>query len=270
MLRRSLPRSLVVSACLGMAGCATTASDERARIIDMPLASTHADIAFTMTTGSRQDAACADGPGCPNAVDRVSAAGFARQVQRVADRLQAGARDIYPDLAQRVPGLVDKRFDVYVVDGDEPGSESSANGRIALNAALGARPPYDDWVAFVIAREMGHVIARHHEENSAAGIVTSVILNLLIPGSGWLKSAISAGGSSIAAKSKREVQAQEADVIALKLLEAGGFRLGDVSLSLLIAPALSGGNLWSKNFKDSADSLRAEVRRQEFALASTR
>jgi Zn-dependent protease with chaperone function len=58
------------------------------------------------------------------------------------------------------------------VTGDEAGSASSANGRIALNAALGKLAPYDEWLAFVIARKMGHVIARHHEENSAASMAT--------------------------------------------------------------------------------------------------
>lgn len=270
MLRRRLALSLVAIACLGLAGCASTAPQDRARIIDMPLASTHADIAFSMRTGSRQAAACTDDPQCPNPAQRESAAGFARQVQRVADLLQQGAAEIYPDLAQRVPGLADQRFDVYIVDGNVPGSTSSANGRIALNAALGASQPYDDWMAFVIAREMGHVIARHHEENSAAGIATSLVLNLIIPGSGWLKTAISAGGSTIAAQSKREVQALEADAIALTLLKAAGFSLSDVSLSLRIAPAMADDGPWSQKLKDSAKNLRAEVRKQEFAVASLR
>ncbi len=220
-----------------------------------------------MTTSSRQSVACEEA-GCATQADRAGAMRFAAQVQRVSGALQHGAGNLYPDLAQRVPGLVDGRFDVYVVENDEPGSASSANGRIALNAALGARVPYDDWLAFVIAREMGHVIARHHEENSAASIATSVILNLLIPGSSLLKAMISAGGSGIAAKSKREVQALEADAIALSLLKASGFRLHDVSLTLLVAPELPAEGSWSKGFRESSGNLHAEARRSQFAVAS--
>lgn len=193
---------------------------------------------------------------------------FSRQVERIASVLQEGARQRYPDLAQRVPKLLDRRFDVYVVTGDAPGSASSANGRIALNAALGAWQPYDDWLAFVIAREMGHVIARHHEENSSASMITSMIMNVFIPISGFLKSLITAGGSRYAAISKRDVQAQEADAIALELLETAGYRLRDVSLALRAAPALPDDDQWSRSFRKSSDKLVAEVQRTEFAIAS--
>ncbi len=270
MSRASLPRLLVVAACLGMAGCATVSTDDRARIVDLPLASTHADIAFTITTASRLSTGCEENARCPTQADRDAAKRFALQVHRVADALQRGAESLYPDLAQRVPGLVDSRFDVYVVAGDQPGSESSANGRIALSAGLGARQPYDDWMAFVIAREMGHVIARHPEENSAAGIATSVIMNILIPGSGLLKTLISAGGSELAAKSQREVQALEADAIALELLQAAGFRLRDVSLTLRIESVVVDNGSWSRSFRDSSHNFVAEAGRLEFAVAALR
>jgi Zn-dependent protease with chaperone function len=195
---------------------------------------------------------------------------FTLQVQRIADVLQKGAQSLYPDLAERVPGLVDSRFDVYIVDSDEPGSVSSANGRIALNAALGVRQPYDDWMAFVIAREMGHVIARHHEENSSASIVTSVIMNILIPGSSLMKSIMSAGGSGIAAKSKRDAQAFEADVIAFDLLQAAGYRLRDIYLTLLLEPVSLDDGVWSKSFSASSDHLIAHFRSSEFSVAAVK
>jgi len=262
------PCFFVAAACLGMAGCASGPTGERARIVEIPLVSAYSDIAFTVTSGARQGASCIDDSACPSDAPSASAVRFARQVQRIAAVLQSGAQQLYPDLALRVPGLIDSRFDVYVVEGDEAGSASSANGRIALNAALGTWQPFDEWVAFVIAREMGHVIARHHAENSAASIAMSVILNLILPGSGLLKSAVSAGGSGMAAASKRDVQALEADAIALSLLKAGGFGLHEVSLSLLIAPVAPEQSTWSKDFRRSSDDLLAEVRKAELAIAS--
>lgn len=237
-------------------------------MVGIPLASIHSDIGFTMSGSYRQDPACSDAGICLAPADADAATRFARQVERVAAALQSGAQDLYPDLAQRVPGLVQNSFDVYVVAGDEPGSASSANGRIALNAALGALKPYDEWLAFVIAREMGHVIARHHEENSAASIATSVILNILLPGSSLLKSAISTGGAGIAASSKREVQAPEADSIALELLAASGFHLGDVAPALRIGSAPAGDSTWAQSFRISSGSLRAEARRAASAVAT--
>jgi hypothetical protein len=266
MSGKIIRRLLLAATCLGAAGCATAPADNRARFVDLPLSSTHADIGFTLTTGARLSEACEGGSACRTAADSASTRSFVLQVRRLAAALQDGAQRLYPDLAKRVPGLLGGQFDVYVVDGNSPGSTSSANGRIALNSALGARQPYDHWMAFVIAREMGHVIARHHEENSSAGIATSVLLNMVLPGSGWLKSAISAGGSGIAAKSQKEAQAAEADAMAFELLRAGGFQLPDIYLTLLIEPVVLDDGPWSKSFKDSADKLIAEVRKADLSL----
>lgn len=244
----------------------------RARMLDIPLSSIHADIGFTISARSRLDPGCKEAGNCLVQAEPDAAMRFAMQVERVAAVLQGGAREAYPDLAQRVPGLLDNRFDVYVVAGDEPGSASSANGRIALNSALGKLAPYDEWLAFVIAREMGHVIARHHEENSAASIATSLILNLLLPGSSLLKSAISAGGAGIAASSKREVQAPEADAIALELLAASGYQLDEIALALRIGAVPGGEATWSQSFRTSSNNLLAEARRAaaEIAAANAR
>lgn len=259
---------LAATACLGITGCATVPSESRARLIDIPLASAHGDISFTMATGSRQGATCNEAEVCPEPSASEATIRFARQVQRLAGVLQKGARELYPDLQQRTPGLSAGNFDVYVVEANEPGSASSPNGRIALNSALGVQRPYDDWVAFVIAREMGHVIARHHEENSLASMATSTIMNILLPGSGLLKMLISAGGSALAAKSQRGVQALAADAIARDLLVASGLRLRDISLTLLIDPVpLDDGN-WSNDFRRSADNFLAHVRKSEFAVAT--
>lgn len=258
----------VAAALLGMSGCATAPNQERTRMLDMPLASTHADLSFSMSTGARQYAACEGDSGCPTAADRDAAQRFALQVARVAAVLQNGAQRLFPNLAQRVPGMVGSQFDVHVVEGDQPGSASSANGRIALTAALGAHMPYDDWMAFVIAREMGHVIARHHEENSASSIVTSVLMNILIPGSSLLKSLLSAGGAEIAARSKQEVQALEADLIALELLQEAGFRMRDIYLTLLLDPVQLDDGPWSTSFRNSSRYLIAEVRRSDVAERS--
>jgi hypothetical protein len=270
MLPARLALLLAATASLGIAGCATVPGENRARLIDIPLASAHADIAFTISTGARGSAPCDEGVTCPGASAGEEANRFARQVQRLAGVLQKGARQLYPDLQQRAPGLSAGGFDVYVVDGNEQGSASSPNGRIALNSALGAQRPYDDWVAFVIAREMGHVIARHHEDNSMASMATSTLMNILIPGSGLLKMLLSAGGSAIAGKSQRGSQALEADAIARKLLEASGLRLRNVYLTLLIDPLVLDQGAWSNDFRRSSDNFITYVRKSEFTVATAR
>lgn len=270
MLPARLALLLAATASLAITGCATVPSESRARFIDIPLASAHADIAFTITTGSRAGVPCDDAVSCPQTSTSEQTNRFSRQVQRIAGVLQKSAQELYPDLQQRVPGLSGSRFDVYVVDANEPGSSSSPNGRIALNSALGAQGPYDDLVAFVIAREMGHVISRHHEENSIASMATSTIMNILIPGSSLLKMLISAGGSALAAKSQRGVQALEADAIARDLLVTAGLRLREIYLTLLIDPLPLDDGTWSNDFRRSSDNFLAHVRKSEFTVATAR
>lgn len=256
----SHPQFLMAAICLGMAGCETLPNWGLARITDIPLASAHSDLSFTVTSISSERISCAGQSVCPNETESIPEVRFVRQVERIATALQMGAQAMHSDLAQRGAG---HRFDVYVVEGDERSSASSANGRISLNAALAAGQPDDAWVAFIIAREMGHVIARHHEENSGASITTSIILNILLPVTGVLKSIMSTAGSILAARSKRDIQAREADAIAFDLLEAAGFPLRDVAHGLRLAPAPSDTGTWSANFRKSATDLLAEVRKAD-------
>lgn len=264
----SRSRIFAVLASLGLAACATGPAGSRVQMVGVPLAAVHSDLGFSLLASPKRAPVCRDSAPCTLASEQDAAATFALQAERVASVLQQAARDLYPDLAQRVPGLPAAGFDVYVVAGDEPGTDSSANGRIALNAFFGTLHPYDEWLAFIIAREMGHVIARHHEENSAASITVSIILNILIPGSSLVKTAISAGGSGLAAASRRDVQRPEADAIALALLQAAGFRRRDVSLALRVGPDLNDNGSWSTAFRVSAENLQNELRDPEIAVAS--
>jgi hypothetical protein len=272
---RILAGVVAVATSAGLAGCASAPSGDRERMAALPLAAIHADAAFALTSGSRQAMPCTEEPTCGLARDGLASelaptapTPFAAQVQRVAGVLQQGARHLYPDLAPRIQGLAHSGFDVYVADGGKPGSASSANGKIALNAALGAVQPYDDWLAFVIAREMGRVIARHHEENSSISIATSVIMNILLPGSGLLKIAVSKIGSELAISGLTEPQAREVDAIAVKLLQVSGYRLDDVALSVAIAPAGLDDDFWSREFRRSSEWLIVGVRGSKLTNAS--
>lgn len=265
MNSRQLGRIICIAvAVTGMTAAAPAraqADEQRTSAAAPPtLASAHSDIAFMLINGPRQDA---------DAKPASSAGALPLQVSRIAERLRRGARKLYPDLATRIPGFAASGFDVYVARADVAGSASSASGKIALSGAFAALQPYDDWLAFVIAREMGHVIARHHEENSGLGMITSLIMNLVLPGSGLLKSAASAAGSSLAAHAKQEQQAEEADAIAIRLLEAAGFELRDVSLSLRVAAANLGAGGWSGEFQKSTATLVFAARAAKRAPATT-
>lgn len=255
MWRARLPGLFVMAIQLCIAGCGTVPFGERTQIINVPLAAVQSDLEFSITSGSRADFLCGDDSACASEAERVGLRLFVLDVERIASALQKEALQRYPDLAWCTPRKNGGCFDVYIVEGDAPDSSSSANGRIALSAALGRWRSYEGVLAFVIAREMGHVVARHHKERSSLSIVTSALLNILLPGSGLLKSLISTAGGRLAAISNRNVQATEADAIAFGLLKGAGFRLRDVSKDLLAMPKAVDETAWTKGFSRSSDRL---------------
>ena len=179
------------------------------------------------------------------------------QAARITSALAVAARSLYPDVMGRIG-----RFEVFVADSSEVGARSSASGRIAVNTGVAALKPTDDWLALVLAREMGHVIAGHHSDNSTASILTSVIMNVVVPGSGLIKSALSFAGSQIAESSGQARQVAEADDIAYRLLAAAGFAPREVALSVALGPdaAQMGESSWARTFLQSTQAFMARVR----------
>ncbi|HEY4371238.1 MAG TPA: M48 family metalloprotease [Burkholderiales bacterium] len=178
----------------------------------------------------------------------ASNAAFHEQVRRIAGNLQAAARVLYPEQMKRLGA-----FDVYVGDAENCSTMSSGTGKVAINAGFSKRNPADDWLAFVVAREMGHVLAGHHDNNSGASLAVSVLMNFIVPGSGVIKSVISFAGSQIAANSGHDRQLKEADEVAMKLLEGAGYTRKSVALNLRLAPlAADIDTSWAKDFRASA------------------
>lgn len=257
----------IVAMQIGLAACTTTPESGRARIIEIPLAAVQSDVEFTIVKASQPYIACAEKLTCLNESEQAEDESFDQEIARIVGVLQTAALRLYPDLAWCTPKLTGGCFDVQVVEDDAPGSSSSANGRITLNDSLDRWQSHEEVLAFVIGREMGHVIARHHQETSSVSIVTSVVLNLLIPGSGLLKSLVCTVGARLAAASNRNVRAMEADAIAINLLKGAGFRLRKAASSLLVAPPLGDENAWSKGFGRSAITLIAEAEAAETKMA---
>ncbi len=222
------------------------------------LPSLHSDIKFSVFAPARLEGASA---AAPNA-----ALDLTRQINRVSTGLQQAAHGLYGSKMKTLGA-----FDVYVADSAEAETLSSATGKIALYAGIAQLAPSDEWLAFVIAREMGHVLAGHHDDNSAASIITSVIMNLIIPGSSLLKSAVSLVSSQTAAAAGGERQVHEADEIGLRLLEAAGYRLGGLAQALTAGPSAErlGAGSWARTFQQSASNIQARAAETAPALAHT-
>jgi Zn-dependent protease with chaperone function len=210
---------VLLFACALVSGCSTHPITGRDQMLAVPaLQIVYADAGFVLADGMRRMAAP---PSCEADCNRVEArAELAGRVALIGAELQSAARSLSPELTERIGG-----FKVELSDSLGIGSGSSAGGRIVLGSGLSELEPTDVAIAFLIAREMAHVIARHDEENSGASILVSA-LGYLLPGVGLVALAgrfiVTSLGAGALQRSWAAQQRSEADAIAIMLLERTG------------------------------------------------
>jgi len=208
-------------------GCSTHPITGRDQIIALPaVQAAHADLGYAFAAGvQRIVAPPACEQDCGGKIQTL--ASFTSRAEAIGARLEASARDLAPDLFGRI-----ERFQIEVDDGIGVATGSSAGGRVVLGAGLVGLEPADSVIAFLIAREMAHVIARHAEENSGSSIVFSA-LGMLLPGINFIARFIASSlGSSALTGSWAAQQQREADEIAITLLDRTGLSVRSVALGL--------------------------------------
>lgn len=219
-MRKSL--LLLVLLC----GCATHPITGRNQLQALPaLQAAYADARFVMSTEAWRIAAplsCDED--CGDAERRKD---FVRRVAQIGAELETVAKEMSPELAGRIGNF---RIEVSDVLGVVTGS--SAGGRIVMGSGLAGLQPSNTVLAFLIAREMAHVIARHEEENSGASILFS-ILGFLLPGFHVLaRLGATTLGSGVLMSSWAAEQQREGDEIAIALLERAGVAASLIAIEL--------------------------------------
>jgi Zn-dependent protease with chaperone function len=135
---------------------------------------------------------------------------FEMRVARLGERLADQAFELYPDLHERIG-----RFEFLSSDKAEPGTTSNASGTVVVFGGTRVLELSDPALAFILVREMGHVIGRHHNENTATSIIVSVLAQVLLPMTGLLRSlALLPGASTAAAASATTATATTGSVAA--------------------------------------------------------
>ncbi|HXC39391.1 MAG TPA: M48 family metalloprotease [Burkholderiales bacterium] len=244
--------------CTILGGCATETPDNRAQFMAPATLSelySQANLRLSMAV---TPAAPECAPPC---------AGHAQFDQRVSDigaRIAAAAYQAYPDLAERIP-----KFSFSVLDKAEPGTGSTAAGGIVVLRPVDELARSDQALSFVLAREVGHVVARHHEENTGASIMISVVTTVVAPvlnvaklvaglatsAGAWVSSAgmsvASFFGSRAVVDTYRPRQQEQADTIALGLLDRMGYGAGDVAPGFAAEPLRAAGSRWLQDLQAS-------------------
>jgi predicted Zn-dependent protease len=196
---------------------------------------------------------------------------------RLGPDLAAAAFKLYPDLANRV-----ERFDFIIADKSEPGTVSNSSGRIVILRPVNALAPTDAALAFVMAREIGHVVAMHHDENTAASLIISGLAQIFLPVANVARiitklflsstAAVSASATAVASASVtatsfvgsrvvvtayRPKQRDEADAIAMNLLARLGYNAPAVAAAFAAADRKSAATEWTSHLWASVDRLSA-------------
>jgi Zn-dependent protease with chaperone function len=259
-------RVLCVTGIAVLAGCAVNPSTGRNQLIALPAAQiAHADVSFSLAAAAQglapaspctrtnhiEPVASTTLLACPSA---ETTARFTHQVERIGAELATEARSLAPELFTRISA-----FQIGVETGIDAGTGSSAGGRIAVAAELAALDPTDDVVAFLIAREIGHVIARHGEEDAGARLVFSALTAMIPIGGLIVKFAASVVGSQTLKTTWAERQRLEADELALALLDRCQRSPDIIALNLrvgLIRERLPEGE-WGRYFAQSIERVEA-------------
>ena len=227
-------------------------------MVPAPLAAAYSEVGLQLQLASASDGEPCAGSGC------LYARGFDRQVQRLASRLSAAAFADYPELQARID-----KFEFIIADKSDPGATSSAAGKVVIYGGMRTLRLDEEALAFIIAREMGHVIARHHDENSAVSILFSVLAQVLLPvaniargaaaiiqsntmAAATATTAASYAGSWLVKSSTWDEQSAEADSIALSLLRKLGWSRQEVSDALAASFRPAEGDNWLKELRVSA------------------
>lgn len=183
-------------------------------------------------------------------------AAFRQRVLKLGHQLEPAAYKLALEM-----NLTPPRFDIVVPGKNDIGSLSTAAGGIILFDGLRQFDFDDPALAFLIAREMGHILAQHHEENSATSLSISVAFALLFPVAQMMRSAEAAyaaaasttslassaasfAGATIVKGIYRSDQQQEADILALRILAHGGWSSFEVAQALELSMPLLGHEGW--------------------------
>ena len=260
---RMLP--FVVAALLG--ACASTTPGGRSQLAAPgPISSLYSSVDLNLTLAALAPVVTSCG-GIQCQVDK----GFERQVARLGARLAAAAYETYPELRERI-----SQFTFVVAEKIGGGSSSDASGTIVIYRGVRKAPLDEESLAWLIAGEMGHVIARHHDEKSAEAVLSSLLAQVLLApanlarGMAFLaSSAATALGKNFVADSTTRERLKEADTIALDLLYRQGWSDTEIADSLLDYSNRLGKDSWSEEVRHTVARLADYRSAKVLALAQS-
>jgi predicted Zn-dependent protease len=248
-----------LACCALLAGCGTLPSLDRNSLAPLaPVSAVYSEMNMKLTLVTMRDRAAEQGSATARLPDS-----FEQRVARVGAKLAETAFELYPELRGEI-----KSFEFVIANKAEPGTVSTSFGRVVILRPVSDLAPADAALAFILAREMGHVIANHHTTDVAVTLAVSGIVYILAPFATVLKSvanllvpsgataatssvalnasttAASWAGSKVAVLSYKPEQQEKADGIAMRLLERLTYGKSDVTAAFAPVDLKAQKNSW--------------------------
>ena len=266
--KRSGKLFAILAGCTILAACTTSPHSERAMLAaptSVSDAYTQVNLNLRLATSQELHEIC-DRSGC------MESAQFDERVSRIGASLAALAYENYPELAGRVPS-----FEFSVVDKAEPGTASTAGGLVIVLRPVSGIARTDDALSFVLAREIGHVVSQHHEENTGTSLVVSLVATVLAPVTTVVRyltsvysgvttaiasasvTAASFASSKVLIASYRPRQLDEADKVARNLLASSGVELQEAVAGFASAELRRQDAEWLRELWRSVDGLKERL-----------
>jgi hypothetical protein len=274
---RFLICSIVVTLCAALQACSTSPYGRAQLTVPQPVSSVYSEVNMRLQLVTTFDAKTQ----CAESECDASKA-FDLRVASLGEILSAKAFELYPEARERIG-----QFEFVIAEKAEPGTTSNAGGTVVIFGGTRALDLSDAALAFVLAREMGHVIASHHNENTATKIIIGILAQVLLPVTGIVRSlalipgassaaaatattaSATAGGSAAAVTatataasflgSKAVISAywpkqlEEADSVALTVMARTGFSPQDTADALAAVEARFGDGSWLQDLRASSE-----------------
>jgi len=272
----SIRNPLALLSCIALAGCAASSQTGRQQVVvPTGVSGVYSEVDLQMKLAS------AAAPTQDQTEDQCLLFDYQRQIRKLMERTVVTAKRLYPDIEERG---VKFRFDV--APSAQAGVLSNAGGAIVILQGTQNMPLPDSVLTFIVAREMGHVIGRHHDENSAATIMFSVLTQVLFPAAALVKglsavlpstaagtavtaSAVSYLGASALRTTYREDHLREAEQFAFTLMAESGWDLYEVAAEASAVTVKGGDASWMEELRQSLaalDQLANGPRRRPFRV----
>lgn len=204
---------------------------------------------------------------------------FDQRIAALGDALTQAAIAAYPQRESRIG-----KFQFSVIEKREAGIASNSKGRVMVFRGLQDLQLSDDALAFIMSREIGHVLAGHHRTNTSTKLMISALASVLFPAvavvaasstaaqastattliTSAASTATSVIGGEVAVSSMKSTQLSESVEIALQIMQHSEWDIRSANSVLQYVEPPQ--NDWWQDLEFSRNQLEAHIEQEDASI----